>query len=525
VAAVIRASLPAIIALARAGAADQAWQLFTAAGHDRRDDDAAALSVKGRLLKDRALRARGEERLRLYSESAAAYRRAAEVGVATYPLINAASLSFLAGDRAEAAALAEQVLSGIEARPDEPETPYYRAATRAEALLLLGRPDEARAAFAEAIRLAPRAWEDHASTLRQFDLILAAQRHDASWLDSHRPPRSLHFGGHMSFDPKVVRRAHLDERIASTLEDERVGFGYGALAAGADIIIAEALLARGAELHAVLPGGARSFAEISVDPFGKTWRKRFDAVLERAETVRPVRPVGATPDAATIALADEIAMGAALMNARRLESRAVQLLVVADGASERTRDAWAEGGWRQRILAAPREAVAEAPPAPDRGRRRLAVLALATEAASAAELEARLGRIGEAVAALPPPAVGPYLADGAITLAFATALDGARAALRLAAEAGPGLPVRIGGDYAVAEGFRDPFSASERLRSDGIAAAAGALAAALPGTAYITEDFAAALAAAGPEAPHSEYIGELDPRDSGPPMGLHVLKS
>ena len=117
------------------------------------------------------------------------------------------------------------------------------------------------------------------------------------------------------------------------LEEENVGFGFGALAAGADIIIAEALLARGAELHAVLPGGAEAFAAVSVDPFGKAWRRRFDAVLAMAETVRPVRPLGAAPDAAMIGLADEVAMGAALMNGRRLESSAVQLLVL-DSAAE-----------------------------------------------------------------------------------------------------------------------------------------------------------------------------------------------
>ena len=174
--------------------------------------------------------------------------------------------------------------------------------------------------------------------------ILAAQNRDSAWLDAHRPPRSLHFGGHMSFDPKVVRREHLDEKIASVLEEENVGFGFGALAAGADIIIAEALLARGAELHAVLPGGVKAFAVVSVDPFGKAWRRRFDAVLAMAESVRPVRPLGAPPDSAMIGLADEIAMGAALMNGRRLESSAVQLLVL-DSASEPANGASGRSRW------------------------------------------------------------------------------------------------------------------------------------------------------------------------------------
>jgi len=55
------APLSTIIALARAGALDHAWAQFSAAGYDRDDRDPAALTVKGRLLKDHALRAADEE--------------------------------------------------------------------------------------------------------------------------------------------------------------------------------------------------------------------------------------------------------------------------------------------------------------------------------------------------------------------------------------------------------------------------------------------------------------------------------
>lgn len=516
--------LSLIIAYARAGASAFAWERFAAAGYDRMTDDAAALGVKGRLLKDRALGGRGEERRRLYAEAAAAYRSAAALNGSTYPLINAASLSLLAADEAQAQALAREVLGRIEADPDEPETPYYRAATRAEALLLLDRGDEARAAFAEAVGLAPRAWEDHASTLRQFRLILGAQGRDPAWLDARRPPRSLHFGGHMSFDAKVIRREHLDEKIAQLLEEENVGFGFGALAAGADIIIAEALLKRGAELHAILPGGAEAFAAVSVDPFGRTWRKRFDSVLERAETVRPVRPLGERPNAAMIGLADEVAMGSALINARRLESSAVQLLVLdcgeeANGTSGRSREIWAAGGWRQRTLTAAREIRNDAPVAEDEGPEPLAVLAVG------AGSEGALTELHRRVAELPAPALPPYLTEDRLILAFPGPGEAAEAAVRLLGDASDMPPLRIGGQYGLVAPFRDPFGGGFRLAPAGTAAAAGALASAPPGTACVTDDFAAALAAAGPSRPGAEYIGELNPPDGGPPVGLYALKS
>ncbi|HEX9965381.1 MAG TPA: tetratricopeptide repeat-containing protein [Allosphingosinicella sp.] len=519
--------LSLIIAYARAGALDFARQRFVAAGYNRMEDDPAVLGVKARLLKDQASTLEGAERRRAYAESAGAYRRAGDLSGSTYPLINAASLSLLSGEMAQARELAAQVLERVEQHPEEPETPYYRVATRAEALLLLDRHDEARAAFAEAVALAPQAWEDHASTLRQFALILAAQGRDSAWLDAHRPPRSLHFGGHMSFDPKVVSREHLDEKIAAVLEEENVGFGFGALAAGADIIIAEALLARGAELHAVLPGGAEAFAAVSVDPFGKAWRRRFDAVLAMAEAVRPVRPLGTSPDSAMIGLADEVAMGAALMNGRRLESSAVQLLVLdsaetGNGASGRSCEIWAAGGWRQRVLTAPRETADDGLAPVDKAPEPLAVLAVGFVdgpplADVLPELDARIGR-------LPAPALPPYLTEDRLILAYSRPGEAAEAAVALLG-GGESACLRIGGQYGPAAPFIDPFSNALRLDPAATAAAAGALASAPPGTACVTDDFAAALAAAGPSRPASEYIGELDPPDGGPPVGLYALKS
>ena len=526
-----QSGLPAIIALARAGALDQAWERFRAGGHDR-DERPPALALKGRLLKDRASRARGTARLALYREAASAYASAAGLERATYPLINAATLSLLSGDREGAELYASDVLRHVDDDPDEPETPYYRVATRAEALLLLDRTEDARAAFADAVALAPRAWEDHATTLRQFGLILAAQGRATAWLDAFRPPRSLHFGGHMSFDPKVGRRAHLEETIAAALEEEDVGFGFGALAAGADILVAEALLARDGEVHLILPGGVEAFAARSVDPFGAEWRARFDAVLARAETVRPIRPLDRAPDVMTIALADEAAMGAALINARRLESSAVQLMVVdpdaapaaSDGTTGRAQARWAGAGRRQRLIAAPREAIApqtghsaEASPR----RRPLAVLAVRTaeEGEEGLALEARLAGLQRAIAALPPAALAPYWSAGQILLGYAEVAEAARAALALA-----GAGHRVGGHYLVAVPFADPFSGSERLPPAAVAAAAAAAASTPPGSACVTDDFAAALAVAGEAAPGSEYVGELDPPDAGPPVGLFALK-
>ncbi len=79
-------------------------------------------------------------------------------------------------------------------------------------------------------------------------------------------------------------------KIALTLARYDVALGYGALAAGADLLVAEALLARGAALHVVLPFGVAAFKAASVSPRGAAWLPRFDAALASAATVTIVAP-------------------------------------------------------------------------------------------------------------------------------------------------------------------------------------------------------------------------------------------
>ncbi len=58
-----------------------------------------AISLKGRLLKDLAVRAEGEDQIRLFRESSEAYNRANQLSDGYFSGINAATTSFLAGER------------------------------------------------------------------------------------------------------------------------------------------------------------------------------------------------------------------------------------------------------------------------------------------------------------------------------------------------------------------------------------------------------------------------------------------
>ena len=180
--------LPLITARARAGALDRAWTLFREGGYGRTPSDPAALAVKGRLLKDSALRLAQGERIETLGRAAAAYESADHLSPQPYLLINAAACRALAGDRAAALADAETVLARITSGTPINETPYWLAATRAEALLIMGDVAAADAALAEAMALDPDGYDDHASTLRQFGRLVSALGLDGDWLDKHRPP-------------------------------------------------------------------------------------------------------------------------------------------------------------------------------------------------------------------------------------------------------------------------------------------------------------------------------------------------
>lgn len=312
--------LQRILRLARSGALERAWSLLIDSGLGD-SDEPGALTLKARLIKDRAKRASAPETVGLFAEAAGLYERAARKGAESYPLINAATLWLLAGQPQRSEQLARRVLELLERDPDEAETRYWFGATKAEALLLLGKNAEATAALRAAVKKARKAWEDHAATLGQFSLICDHLGVDASWLDGFRPPRSVQYSGIMSTgqnDREVQRK------IEDWLEKENVGFGFGALAAGADIWIAEALIERGAELHVILPCPPQVFREKSVAAVDPDWLPRFDRLLKAASSVDQLDTAQA-PSPAAVIMASEVALGLGMNNARLLESEALRL--------------------------------------------------------------------------------------------------------------------------------------------------------------------------------------------------------
>lgn len=510
-------SLLTIVAHARSGALEQAWRLFRQAGLETVEDDPAVLSVRGRLQKDRARQATGEDRRRGLAAAADSYAAAAILQRDTYPLINAASLAFLAGDSATAHERARLVLAWLERDDRQPDTPYYEAATRAEALLLLGDLAGARSALDAAVDIAPRAWEDHVTTLRQFRMILRETGGDETWLAGLAPPRSLHFAGHLG---PMADEADLRRQVDAFLLEKTIGFAFGAPGAGADLVIAEAVLDYGAELTLVIPGSAESFRNRSVLRFGAAWGARHDAVVARAQRI-VFTGVGDTP--ASLQLAGETAMGLAVMQAAALADEAVQLLVpdpAETGAAALGGSAWAGETWagvrpRGRTLAAARGPGGPGDDAPMQDPAVLvARLSIAVPLAGADDPDALVRDLAAVLLADPKPLAAPVWTETVLRAAYTSPAGAAKAALAILAAA-PWL--RIAADYSLVRRIECPSGGPTLLLGLASPGPDMVLASTPPGAIHVTETFAAALRAVAPDdAAVIEQVGELPAALSSP---------
>ncbi len=276
----------AVLALARSGATDRAEEEFRRLGladavergvAGSQAEDIAALEA--RIAKDRALTST-DDRRRLSAAAAELYQRVYDRTHGSYPCIDAATMWLLAGERRRSAELARQAmrLCALES-PGEPD--YWTAATLAEAALLLRDPQAAAVALAKADRTSIGSFAARATTRGQLELICAENELDAGLLEVLANPRVIHYAGHRMAPPGAPGRFTADEErrvgdeIRSCLDTLGVGFGYGSAASGADLLFAEALLDRDAELHVLLPFERDQFIETSVADSGPAWVERF----------------------------------------------------------------------------------------------------------------------------------------------------------------------------------------------------------------------------------------------------------
>lgn len=351
----------AALSLARAGATKQArarYEAFHLADLAATASDAALRidieSLDARIAKDEAFAADGAARVTLTKDAAARYEAIFRRSRNYYPGVNAATLSLLAGDTSRAEALAKEVLAACSATICSSDSEaYFVAVTEAEAALILGDPASASRSLSKAALARNGDLSAFATTRRQLKMVCAARAIplDVAQLQT---PTVVHYTGHLPgsrFPKPEEGRVRLE--IAEVLERRKVGIGYGSLAAGADILFAEELLNRGAEVNVTMPFNIDEFKQISVACGGDEWLPRFDKCLAAAKTVTYATVDEYLQDDSLFAYASTLAMGLALLRASFLDADVGQIGVW-DGAPSRGATTVGTAGdvefWRSRGL-------------------------------------------------------------------------------------------------------------------------------------------------------------------------------
>jgi class 3 adenylate cyclase len=326
-----------------------------------------ALSLKARLLKDEAFAAgpapNGQKLLEACRLYAAVYRKTKS----SYPAINAATLAKIAGRPRLAAFLARHVVQETAA---ERRSGYFSLATLAEALAVLGDVAGARDALIRAMQASDADVGARSTTVLQLQRLIAAQGADhgmESLLELIEPPKVAMFCGNI-----FVGGAELEDGLSAKMREaiarEDVGFAYGALAAGSDILIAELLLEKGAELHVVLPFAEADFLEQSVAPAGEDWVRRYHACKAGAASLTFASNMSYVGEMEQFAYGSRVTMGMARLRARQLHAEAIQLVIVEE-RGDRTLSgsditAWRATGGRSEVVAAPALTRPVMPPPP-----------------------------------------------------------------------------------------------------------------------------------------------------------------
>ena len=304
----------AIFALANLGAISGATQRLVRLDGDRIGRAGADLALKlktlrARLLKDQALRQLGAERRNTALEAAAAYADAEASSGSSYPAINAASLSAMAGDLAAAKRHAAQALTRARSEPPDLWTMF----TEAEALLILGDIDAADAAYTKGAAAAGDDMRAIGSARRQLQWLVPALGLPSGRVRGPAPPTVLYWAA----DPSATSEAA--SALMATLDQRGVqrqqALAIGPVLSAADIAIARRLQQDGVRVELVLPctrDACRDALAREVDP------TLFDATVAAASNTGYVTAEGQPDEPALALLARQEARGTALLRGAAL---------------------------------------------------------------------------------------------------------------------------------------------------------------------------------------------------------------
>jgi len=289
------------------------------------------LCLRGDISQQEALEASFDEaREAALREALGDYERAAQLRPEqASTLLRSAVAHVLLGERhrTDAVRLAERALAALERGDDAARDALAGQIERAKALVVLGKADQAGAAYRSAAAQPNPALHVLGAARREARLLARALGEPASCYDACFPPlRLIAFSGHMvdtngrsesRFPAAAEQRVRLQlcERLAAL--EARVGFSSAA--AGADLLFIEELLGRGGAAHVVLPWTREAFLRSSVAPCGPEWVQRFDRALARASSLRVLGEPHEASSGVDYGYANEVMAGLARLTARALD--------------------------------------------------------------------------------------------------------------------------------------------------------------------------------------------------------------
>jgi hypothetical protein len=202
-----------------------------------------------------------------------------------YPGINAASMSFLAGQAKRGKDIAREVITKI-----NPETnDFWETATLGEALLLTGQTAKASEYFLKARNLIESDWGRLGSVYNQLWLLNHYLPVPREILRAFHPPGIAAFIGHMIDHPSratprfpAYAEPLARAAIASALRTVNARIGYCSLACGGDILFCESLVDLGGEINILLCFDRTDFIRESVAFAGEGWVTRFESLEKKA---------------------------------------------------------------------------------------------------------------------------------------------------------------------------------------------------------------------------------------------------
>jgi class 3 adenylate cyclase/tetratricopeptide (TPR) repeat protein len=521
------------------------------------------LALRGRIFKDRYLHCREpRERRALARKSAGFYEKAFDLSGKknTYPGINAALMHLLAGKAKHANALARatarrcQQLLRTKAGKNDP----WILATLGEACLFDVDPVAAIGHYQAAIKAAGSEVGTIAAMRQDILLIDEVNQLAPAVLSLFDVGRVAAFSGPMVDSPGKPLKSpripdapafldELREEIAGRLAEENVTVGVSSAENGADILFAEAMLARGGELHVVMPYCTEDFVYTSVDGGLKSrrhWRERFDAVLDGASEVHFATKERCLADPCILDFTNDVIQGLALLRSEVLLTEPIGILVAEKArgkrksAADEFREQWTGAGHRLEVIdpAPIRErAKAKARRAtgkprkhafPGVPRERIVRALLFADVKGFSKLSEEqcpsffvdfLDHVAQVIEDLPkPPAFANTWGDG-LFMAFDTAPDAAEYAIRLlemidqvdwvSLGLSPETSIRIGLHVGPVFPHNDPVSRRPNFFGSHVNRAARIEPVTAPGCAYASEQFSSVLTAEAGDAYRCEYVG------------------